>query len=233
MSIWLQAPIISYNMIIPSPEESELYYKRQIDHLSNALLIDDYNPDINVETYQFNFATKYKWINKGELISGSYAALTLSAAVNSGITYGFKADDVDIYFKSMEDAKEFSVLNNFGYADFTHPMCAYAINGGMKFNFIFGIKYDSPQHLISKFDIRACSMAIDPNSNMSYAVTGALYDALYRDIVYNPVPRAVSIRRLVKYIEKGFKIDKNQRLFFAELVRSDLYSPELEAITAY
>lgn len=39
--------------------------------------------------------------------------------------------------------------------------------------------------------------------------------------------------RLVKYIEKGFKIDKNQRLFFAELVRSNLYSPELEAITAY
>lgn len=232
MSIWLQVPTISH-ITIPSPEESATYYLRQIDHLSNAILIDDYNPDMNVDIHQFKFATKYKWINKGELISGSYATLTLTAAVNGGIGTGFKADDVDIYFKSMEDAKEFSILNNFIYADFSHPMCAYVINDGMRFNLIFGIKYDSPQHLISKFDIRACSIAIDPNADLAYAVAGALHDALHKDIVYNPVPRAVSVRRLVKYIEKGFKIDKNQRLFFAELVRSNLYSPELEANTAY
>lgn len=47
----------------------------------------------------------------------------------------------------------------------------------------------------------------------------------------NPVPRGVSVRRFTKYIKKGFEADKYQNLFFVELLRSDIYSAELELMT--
>jgi hypothetical protein len=96
---------------------------------------------------------------------------------------------------------------------------------------IYGVEYDSPEHLITRFDIRACSMAIDPNTNMLYVVRGSIEDTTRKQLVFNPVPRGVSVRRFTKYIQKGFTPDKHQNVFFVELLRSDIYSQELELMT--
>lgn len=206
-------------------------YKLQTSHLSNALLIDDYDPMLDVDTYSITFQDKLKWPNKGELISGSFIARAMTEAVYGACN--FHAEDVDIYFHTKEDAKEFVELNGMWGFDFDNPVCAYG-NGngdGIAYNLIWGIEYRDPANLVSRFDIRACAIAVDPNTMLVHAVRGAVDDASCNKIVFNPVPRGVSIRRLVKYVEKGFQIDPHQRLFFSELVRSNLYSTELELIT--
>jgi hypothetical protein len=157
-----------------------------------------------------------------------------------GISGAADYDDIDIYFKNKEDAQKFINMNqslrdiksgNISGIDYSNPMCIYTHTGKEKINLIYGVEYDKPGDLISRFDIRACSMAIDPNSDTLYVVKGAMEDATNRRIVFNPVPRGVTVRRLTKYIKKGFTIDGHQSLFFAELVRSDIYSPELELMT--
>lgn len=211
--------------------DSEKFYKIQTDHLANAILIDDYNPNVITETFNISFATKLMWINKGEVLSGSYIANAVAAMI-CGRTV-FEADDIDIYFKSKEDAQEFVKLNNMGHFEFISDICAYGAHENMKFNLIYGVPYSDTYSLISRFDIRACAMAIDPTKHELKVVQGAVADAIKKRIVFNPVPRGTSIHRLIKYINKGFEIDKHQRLFFAELIRSNIYSAELELTTGY
>lgn len=226
---WTDTPHFMSKMVMHySPLKGEELFKEQLNHLSSALLVNDYNPNVTVDCYDLAFRTNIKFINKGELLSGSFVSRSLTRAF-------FKqnhvdAEDIDIYFKSKEDAKEFAQLNMM-YMSFDGPMCAYGHHNNMKFNLIYGVEYDSPAHLISKFDIRACSMAIDVSAMKAYMVRGSLSDCSVKQIFFNPVPRGVSVRRLLKYTQKGFEIDKYQRLFFVELARSDLYSPELELVT--
>ena len=101
----------------------------------------------------------------------------------------------------------------------------------MKINLIYGVHYTSAGYLISRFDIRACSMAIDPNQKQLYVVRGAVEDATMKRLNFNPIPRATTIKRFTKYIKRGFEADKYQNLFFVELLRSPIYSPELEILT--
>ncbi len=211
--------------------EEELF-KEQTNHLSSALLIQDYDPQLTVDKYNLNVGNlTLKWPNKGELISGSFMARTFVRAV-----YGhanFDTEDVDIYFKTKADAEEFLNINlMFGF-DMESEVCGYGSHDNVQYNLIWGIEYTSPENLVSRFDIRACAVAYCPTTKELWAVRGALDDANAKNIVFNPVPRGVSVRRLVKYVEKGFQIDPHQRLFFAELIRSDLYSTTLELITGY
>jgi len=214
------------------PLKGEDLYKWQTNHLANALLIQDYDASVDVDVYDLIGGCNFNFPNKGELISGSFMSKTVTQA-HSG-SAAFEAADIDIYFKTKEDAQSFCRLNQMYGFEFSNPMCSYGAHDVFKFNLIYGVEYDTPAHLISRFDIRACAMAYDPKTELVHIVRGAIQDCIGKEIYFNPVPRGVSIRRLVKYVEKGFKIsDKHQRLFFSELVRSPIYSPELEIITGY
>lgn len=212
--------------------EKEELYNYQIGHLASALLIADYNPEVPIDKAPCSFKTEFKF-PKDSLISGSF--MMHLAAKNLSHPH-IKYDDIDIYFRSKDDAKEFCTLNGissnnvYGFS-FNGDVCAYGHAGPHKINLIFGIEYDNPGHLISRFDIRACSMALDPNTGVLHVVRGALEDATNKRLVFNPVPRGVSVRRFAKYIQKGFTADKHQNLFFVELLRSDIYKPELELLT--
>ncbi len=210
--------------------EDELY-QIQAGHLASAILIADYDAGVQVDQYVVTFQDKMIWPCRGELISGSFISRAVTESAYGGVS--FEAEDIDIYFHTKEDAKEFLSLNAMSqYFNMENPICGYGTFSDIKYNLIWGIEYKSPEHLISRFDIRACAMAIDPTQKILYTVRGALDDCTNKQIVFNPVPRGVSVRRLIKYVEKGFEIEPHQRLFFAELVRSDLYSTELELITA-
>jgi hypothetical protein len=210
--------------------DSETHYKRQLEQLANYLLIKD-KPLLEIATYNVNGKIgSLKWPNKGEIIAGSFVASTISKSLK---LQDWKAKDIDIFFKSEADALEFAKINNLFLRPTGNPMCVYTTYGDEIVNLIYGVKFESPDELISNFDIRAISTAFDPNTNKIYEVVGAAYDSNVKRIVYNPVPRSASIRRLVKYVEKGFSIDKHQRLFFAQLISSELFSPEIELQTGY
>jgi len=234
MSIWSNPPLFETGAPWGNHTQGDAQYKDQLDKLTSALLIEDYRPEVPIVTSDVNVAlVNYNFtFPKGALISGSFI---MSAVVKQITAAEIGYDDIDIYVKSKDDALMFVELNGFGglpTAEISNPMCLYVFAPtGEKINVIYGIEYDSPGDLISRFDIRACSMALDPNDNKLYTVRGAIEDALSRSIFFNPVPRAVTLRRLVKYINKGFTICAQQSVFFSELIKSGIYSAELELIT--
>lgn len=205
----------------------------QMSLRANSMLIDDNSPYLHIDIHVDNervLKSELEWLNKGELVAGSF--LCNLGRTSKDIDFS----DIDIYFKSKEDAIEFCRKN--AQLELTHPtkeanVAFLAVHNTLKFNLIFGVHYDSPSDLISRFDIRACSVAYDPNTNVVYSVRGAFDDCERMRIVYNPVPYNTTIARLVKYTQKGFCIDPYQRLFLAELIRSDLYNAELEITTGY
>ena len=228
MAPQLHNKFVQYNFQGKTDEE---LFREQTGHLSSALLVADYDPAVTVDKYNLIVNSSLLWPNRGELISGSFMSRTLLRAAYGNTN--LVAEDVDIYFKCKDDAVEFLRLNNMFSFDLESDVCGYGSANGIKYNLIWGIEYTSPENLVGRFDIRACAIAFCPNTQTVWAVRGAIDDANAQKIVFNPVPRGVSVRRLVKYVEKGFQIDPHQRLFFAELIRSDLYSSTLELITGY
>jgi hypothetical protein len=212
--------------LVQDIKKGEALYKEQLSHLGSALLMDDYDANVEVRKGSININTGVKF-PFGTLISGSYV-MSIVAKQLAGLILTY--DDIDLYFQTKELAQEFAKLNA-AHFDFTNPMCAYGHLGSQKVNLIYGVEHTSPAHLISRFDIRACSMAIDPNLGVLYVVAGSMEDCTQKKICFNPVPRGVSIRRLTKYIKKGFEIESHQSVFFVELLRSNIYSAELELMT--
>jgi hypothetical protein len=229
MSFWMQEPKFFITLSGPQLKSGKDLYDYQIGHLASALIVDDYNPAVEIDTSIVSAKTDFLF-PKDALLSGSFVMHHVAKHVGH---VDLPYDDIDIYFKTKEDAQLFISMNSItnNRFNFDSPMCAYGTVGEHKINLIYGVEYDSPGHLISRFDIRACSMAIDPTSNTLFVVKGAIEDATRRQITFNPVPRGVSVRRLTKYIKKNFEIEKYQSLFFVELVRTDLYSAELELMT--
>jgi hypothetical protein len=204
-------------------------YNWQMDWRANNLLIGDTDA---VLTIRINGHSKpvlesdFTWINRGELIAGSFMSRLI---VCQEIPYG----DVDIYFKSKDDADKFRWANPKLRLTHQGEVTTQLMDDKIVINLVHGVNYSSPEDLISRFDIRACSIALDPNTNITYSVKGAAGDCSMKRIVFNPNPHNTTIARLVKYVERGFSIDPYQRLFFAELIRSDLFNPKLEISTGY
>lgn len=203
-------------------------FDEQISHLGSALLVDDYDANVTIDTCQLTSRSRFKF-PQGALLSGSYV---MHVVANSIGHVEWKYDDCDIYFKTKEDAKQFVTDNAMHGIHITDsPVCAYGYHEGMKFNLIYGVEYTSIANLIGRFDIRACSMAIDPNTMELHVVRGAVEDATRKQLVFNSVPRGCSMRRYAKYITKGFHADSHQNLFFVELLKTEIYKPELELLT--
>jgi hypothetical protein len=228
MSFWVQEPKFFITLSGDKLKSGKDLYDYQIGHLASALIIDDYNPAVELDTSVMSAKTDFLF-PKDALLSGSFVMHHVAKHIGH---IDLPYDDIDIYFKTKEDAQAFIAVNGIpAYFNFDGPMCAYGTVGEHKMNLIYGVEYNSPGHLISRFDIRACSMAIDPTSNTLFVVKGAIEDATRKQITFNPVPRGVSVRRLTKYIKKGFEIEGYQSLYFVELVRTHLYSAELELMT--
>lgn len=229
MDFWTQEPKFFIPLTGSGLKTGKELYEEQIGHLASAMLIDDYDANVEIQQSPIVALSAFKF-PKDALLSGSFVMHYVSNHVGH-IPHMF--DDIDVYFKSKMDAQLFLNLNggSGGFSTFDNPMCAYGYIDGHKFNLIYGVEYTSPGHLISRFDIRACSMAIDPNTAILYVVKGSIEDSTQKRITFNPVPRGCTVRRLTKYIKKGFSIEQYQSLFFVELLRSDIYSAELELMT--
>jgi hypothetical protein len=213
--------------------DPQLLYQRQLDDLANRELL------LDKPTYNFHKAihfTQHKhdiltFIGRGEVIAGS----TMCRLINTDI----EAKDVDVYFHNEEDVLTFIEVNKSELEKYSKAHgCGYAYfkRKGLKYNLIWGIPYENAEDLISGFDIRACAIAYEPlgqKMGRFMAIEGALADCISKRIVYQTTARAISINRLLKYIKKGFNIDKYQRCILAELIKSGHHSPEIEINTGY
>jgi hypothetical protein len=211
--------------------EDEKRYEWQMDIRANYLILGDKNVEVPIETIT-NLGkildTNLIWLHRGELIAGSFMS---NLAHNADIKY----NDIDIYFHSANDANEFLLANKISNASvmFRGPIAIQVMFGKQILNLIWGVAFNDAKDLISHFDIRACSVAYDPQWNLVHTVKGALWDAANKFIVFNPVPHHTTVARVIKYVQRNFNMDAYQRLFFAELIRSDMYNTDLELSTGY
>jgi hypothetical protein len=228
--------LVSKLIINPVPDQfssDKERYEWQVEARANYILIEDDTPVVATDKYELVkdiIDSNLVWLDKGELIAGSFLCNIVEHASP------IQVSDVDIYFKCKDDAKLFLNKNTFLFTLDNFSKATVSVTaelGDIKLNLIFGINFDSPEDLITRFDIRACSIAYDPSKKTIYWVRGALSDCDKRRIIYNPIPHNTTISRLVKYIEKGFHIDPYQRLFLAELISSDMYNSDLEISTGY
>jgi hypothetical protein len=214
-------------------ESDEKRYEWQMAIRANYLLLGDTKVNVPVDIRGLPkplLETNIKWLNREELIAGSFMSFAVQGTTLTEV------NDVDIYFKSKDDALQFLQQNSNMVKSSENEVLidAYLWTGKrLNFNLIFGVHYDDPADLIVHFDIRACSIAYDPSENVTYEVPGALADCCIPRVVYNPVPHNTTIARLIKYVQRGFDIDPYQRLFLAELIKSDQYNGDLELTTGY
>jgi hypothetical protein len=159
----------------------------------------------------------FKWLtsglseHSGEVIAGSY----MSSHFNNEI----KNNDVDIYFHSLEHAKLWCKINGVKMPEIQFDLCGKVIHRTRVVNVIVGVPFTDARDLIAGFDIRACAIAYDPLANKAIAVEGAVEDCQSKRIVWQVGARNVTVRRLLKYIEKGFKVDHHQNAIFVELLK--------------
>lgn len=207
-------------------EDDIKLFHQQLNDISNEIILGDI---ALVEFHEIPCTepNRFKWINKGELVAGSFIMRLMNSTIH--------AQDIDIYFHSHADATEFADKNGclMPPQDPQHPMCVKIYMYGALVNLIWGVQYDNARDLLAGFDIRACAMAFDPTDNKFILVDKAQDDALVRKIVYQTRARAITVRRLLKYIDKSFTINKYQRVIFAELIKSGKHKNDLELSTGY
>lgn len=223
------------NAKLNTPFNENQYYKRQLDILANAMFIDDYFSNMKVIAYPIlnngNPTPNLRWLDKGEPVSGSFITNTTSKILN--LKEEIEYNDIDIYFRSKEDVIEFTKLNNIDLPEDQrqNQMCFYVTGNNHRYNLIYGVNFLTVEDLISKFDVRACSVAFCPNKNEFYALDGTVEDTYAKKIVFNPLPRTTTISRLIKYVNKGFYISAHQRAFMAQPIRTNNYLIDLELNT--
>lgn len=220
------------NMIVqgvfPKYNEEDTFKQQTNDIAESILLNAPIKVDFNILD-SVRSEPNIKWM-MDELVAGSSVSQLFNSAIYS--------DDVDVYFKSINDAILFAKLNKvdqqvqWNLAKDQLNICAWVTLNNRKYNLIWGIKYNDAKDLISRFDIRACAMAYDPYWNKITMVRGSLQDAIEQRIVWQPTAEHISIHRLIKYHEKGFTIDAYQRVMFAELLKTK-YNTDLELSTGY
>lgn len=125
-----------------------------------------------------------------------------------------KIDDFDLFFDNGLTAAAVAVeleAKNFNCV-FTCPLGELKTyksfeHDDMKIQLITKSWYNSPQNLISTFDINACCIAYD--GDYIYTTRDAIRDIKRQRVTLNTVtyPNA-TFRRMVKYHDKGYRIDR-------------------------
>jgi hypothetical protein len=225
--MWLIKPTINTRMFSESTLFGEYLYKKQMEDIEDLALLG-YCGKPSVNSCAINPKPAFTFLGRGEVVAGS----SVSHLLNKEIIY----NDFDIYFHHEDDAKDFMKLNKLKnaqlYGQQNNLVCISSVCP-QTINLIWHIPYSSPADLISEFDIRACAVAIDPYNDMFYAVDGALNDCFNKAIIWQPSCRSATVKRLQKYLGKGFIQDKYQRNIFAELIKAGKHDTNLELFERY
>src|SRR5689334_19030091 len=101
MSFWKTDPKFFMPLQGAKFKLGEELFKEQMNHLSNAIIVDDYDPNVEVDVCSINALTDLQFPD-GALISGSFV-MSLVAKQLCGMDH--KYDDIDLYFKNKTDAE--------------------------------------------------------------------------------------------------------------------------------
>ena len=197
------------------------HYKSQLDDIKDMILLGqpivpnfieftNYSL-IKQDVKTFNWLTSGKSEHSGEVIAGSY----MSSQFNNKIVN----NDVDIYFHSIEHAVLWCKINGVSMPAIQLNLCGKVLHKSRTVNLITGIPFTDARDLIAGFDIRACAIAYDPQVDKAIAVEGAIEDCESKRIIWQTGARNVTVRRLLKYLQKGFNIDGHQNAIFVELLK--------------
>jgi hypothetical protein len=198
------------------------HYDYQLSEIQDMILLDQVQQPNFIESGNFMKScpefSKLKWLTSGlssmsgEVVAGSF----MSGRFNEGI----KPNDMDIYFHSKEHAALWCKINGIRVPEYMFDLCGRVHHHQfVEYNLIIGVPYSGAKDLIAGFDIRACAIAWDPLEDRAIAVEGAVEDCQCKRMVFQTGARSVTVRRLVKYIEKGFDIDHHQKAIFVELLK--------------
>lgn len=196
------------------------HYESQMENIEDLILLGntrlEKTTEVSRDWFYLQDLTKLRWLTSlsehhGEVVAGSY----MSAAVNKSIRY----NDIDVYFYSKEHANLWCKINYISIPEYVFDLCATVYRKGVKINLIIGIPFNSVEDLISSFDIRACAIAYVPETNKIIEVEGALDDCKHKRIIFQTGAKYITVKRLVKYLDKGFSIDEYQQVIFSELIR--------------
>lgn len=198
------------------------HYEYQLNEIQDMILLDQVSlPNFIDSTNFMNSCPEFGrlvWLTSGlstmsgEIVAGSF----MSSKFNENI----KPNDLDIYFHSMEHANLWCKINGIRVPEYVFDLCGRVHHHqGIQYNLIIGIPFSNAKDLIAGFDIRACAIAWDPLEDRAIAVEGAIQDCRDKRLVFQTGARSVTVRRLVKYLEKGFEIDHHQKAIFVELLK--------------
>lgn len=123
---------------------------------------------------------------------------------------GIPINDFDIYFNNRETLLKVLdyIIKNGGKINL-ETNNAYNINFKGKDFDLIKILFESPEQTIQAFDINVVCIALDSNLKMLYN------DNFFEDMAYRQInivkndTYILSLKRLLKYTLKGFKIDDN------------------------
>jgi len=201
----------------PIAYNAEVVFKNVMGQIASGILLqDDSWCDVHeFEVVSYNSSSVF-FPKKGEIIAGSAVSSTWS---------NLSPSDMDVYFNTYDQIVEFVRANEGRNLLDTEIQ---ALNKSKNVHISFGrtvinaILYDfkSEIDIISKFDIRASSMAFNPQTSKLFTINSAIEDAMARRIVFNPFPNRTSLCRLLKYIQKGYEIDRYQMAVFTELIKN-------------
>jgi hypothetical protein len=186
-----------------------------------------------IKTIYANSWSKVTWIDRGEIIAGSYCMSLMPHGHDFTTKVKFEPSDIDIYFKSSQDAVDFAQINKLSITKELPAMGIHIELCSRKVNLIWGIPFNSPEDIINGFDIRACAIAYDPKSEHFIYVDGAIEDTLQGQIVFQTSARSVSIARLIKYSHRNFTVDRYQKVILAEMIKGGFHDPEVELKATY
>lgn len=229
-----------FEVVINQVFDAEACFKHQMDMFANCFILSDLPNsymDI-VGNVEHKLPLKF---THAAYVAGSYVMSKVLRSIyrrDLGCTTPF--NDVDIYFPRFSDVEEFVTINNLEKQFYTQLkkqqqdwLCAWLTLNDIKINLIWGVEFYNEEDLLHGFDIRACAMCYLPLRREVRAVQGAIGDVVSGRIVYQIGARSTTIHRLLKYINKGFVIDKYQRVILAELIKNDQYSSNIEIHTNY
>lgn len=198
------------------------HYEYQLNEIHDFILLGQvqYPNFIELQTMSSKLSalSELKWLTSGlsemngEVVAGSFMSSIFNAQV--------KCNDMDIYFHSVEHANLWCKINGIHIPEYKWGLCGVVFRPGrIPYNLIIGVPFYNTKDLIAGFDIRSCAIAWNPREDKITYVEGAVEDCMHKRIVFQTGARSVTVRRLVKYLGKGFGIDHHQKAIFVELIK--------------
>lgn len=172
----------------------------------------------------------------GAVLKAMLAAAKVSPEIPSGdlfIAGGAVKDflsnkpikDLDVFFRTEQQAstfiEKFKTVPGVQIISESDNSCsvswAFANSPAQPIKIVLDLikaRFGTPEQVISTFDFTICSAAVTPHSMVFHK--NYFQDLFTKSLVFNSLPDLSGLRRVLKYVNKGFHIDESELVRFFE-----------------